>query len=486
MIEFDAFLQDVVTYLERNRRCPKHHVEHTGSNTYLLDFYSFQGDLERGKRLIEYLVSKIVSDGNAKVFYPGRLNQMNMSNNIIDTGAAVDTIARFLTKHGEYFTKEEHERFGGAIEGVARTYLMTAAVEKPITNQRLWGITGLASFAAYKETREFDSHIQESIEKAFSDMTVDGYFRYYPDAPKHKAFAGYDGITTFYQSRCTTFIRYALAITGIDSVPYEERLKQSERALLSMYLAEGYKDMRMECKLWYWLTPYEVASHGFDGYALANAKADSEVTGVALHNVLYQVRNHFSDGYLHAAKGPAINFQCPIFWTAHLAWLTRIPDIRTTFNAASELQPFTYQFFGKEVTTSTSPQQRFLLDARWQERNLTVGIYDTGLPEKGNVRWNFSFPKAPPAFLFSLRENMNHTWYALRGGYISEALTRQWRFLCQCVVMLLPRYSVRYGKVTSLSYDRSSDEKVHVLVTVLPATKYGSVLKEETKFTYIL
>jgi|GEM_PF-3137254 len=471
-IAWNDLVRQATEYLERNTRCPKHHVEHTGSLAYLLDFYDHLNELEKGKAHINHLLSLIVDSSGNKVFYPGHLNPMNMSQNVIDTGAATDAIARFAHRRRNAFTDSEHVRIRDALREVAESYLCSAALEKPLTNQRLWGLTGLASYARYAgEEAKYREIAERSIERAFTDMTPDGFFRYYPDAPRYGAFIGYDGISAFYQSRCIAFIRYTLDALHIPSAPWDERLRQSEQALLSMYTAKGTKDLRMECKRWYWLSKYEVADAGFDAYALAHASVPE--AQAALHNVLYQVRQHFFGGFLHSHAGHNTNFQCPIFWTAHLAWLLRVPHARETFDAASSLQDFTFRFTGKEVFTDTSPHKRILVNARFQERNPTVGIYENGLPHE--FSWMFAIPALPPRLLFSLRESANHTWYALRGGHVFEALARAFLVWRELLTMLLPRYSVGYGRIELLEYV-THNHMSGLKITVRRATKYGTLL----------
>lgn len=477
MSDFDTLVHEAARYLEGSKKCSKHHVEHTGSLCYLLDFYTYLGEHDRAVSHIEHLLTLITDTKGGKVFYPGHLNPMNMSQNVIDTGATVDAIARYLHLHRDLFSQEEHNRYDAILSAVAESYLKSAAQEKYLTNQRLWGLTGLASYARYAKTHAYDAIIVRSIETAFSDMTVDGFFVYIPHAKGHGNFEGYDGITAFYQSRCTAFIRYSLGAVGLDTDPYEERLRQSERALLSMYTAHGTKDMRMECKRWYWQSSYEVASAGFDAYALTHTQ---ETAGrVALHNLLFQVHRHFFEGRLHAHIGAQVNFQCPIFWTAHLAWMLRIEDIRERFGSAKALEAFAYRFEGREVFTNTSSAGRVLLNTRWQQRNFNEGTYDNGLT--GRVFWSLRVPSLPPAFVFSIRETVNHTWYAIRGGCVAEAALRVLRFARECIVMCLPRYSVHYGKVASWSV---RDGVVEVSVT--PATKYGTLSEKVEVLTMTL
>jgi len=123
------------------------------------------------------------------------------------------------------------------------------------------------------------------------------------------------------------------------------------------------------------------------------------------------------------------------------------------------------------VFTDTSPSHRTLINARWQKRNANEGTYNNGLDDASY--WRFKMPAMPPAFVFSIRELVVHSWGALRGGHMRELILRPWRFAKEFIVMFLPRYSLRYGKIESLTY---KDNRVEVAVR--PATKYGTILHD--------
>lgn len=470
MRTFDSMIHEAASFLEASYTCKKHHVQHTGSTAYLLDLYDFLGEAEKGKKLVWNLIGRIVeSPDGGKVFYPGHLNPMNMSQNVIDTGTAVDAIARFAHRRKNSFSEEEHQKIKSALKEVVETYLAEASTTKKITNQRLWGLTGVASYAKYAgEESNYQNIAKASIEKAFNDMTVDGFFRYFPDPPEHSL--PYDAMTTFYQSRHTAFLMYSTHALGLDVSEYEENIKKSINALLSMYDSKGIKDLRMECKRWYWLGSYEVASHPFDAFTLS--QSSQPTARLALHNVLYQIKKHFYGGFMHSHKGTNLDFQCPIFWTAHLAWLTRIPEVEKLFDQAKEIKPFSFSYHGKEIFTKTEGKVRVLINMLWQPRNLTTGIIENGLPDHSSFR--VKFPKLPHAVLFSWRELLNHSWYALRGGHFVEAMYRLWILFFESFFMFLPYYSTSYGKINSIQLN----EDGRVVVSVTPATKYGSLAKE--------
>lgn len=474
MSAFRGMIHDAARYLEANRTCKKHHVDHTGSNAYLLDFYDYLGEIDNGKQLVHELLDLIVeSPDGGKVFYPGHLNPANMSQNVIDTGTAVDTISRFVDRNRDSFSEEEHKKVESDLREVVESYLADAAENKKVTNQRLWGLTGVASFARYtRSEKQYEHIVKSSFQKAFNDMSVDGYFRYYPDPEPH--LLPYDNMTTFYQSRHTAFMRYVLERMSLDDDVWKDKLAVSVEALLSMYTEHGWKDMRMECKRWYWLSKYEVASHAFDAFALSYSSLPESKT--ALNNLLFLIRSHFKDGRLKSHQGVQLNFQCPIFWTAHLAWLVRIPNIEERFNNAISLKPFAYTFSGKEVFTCTTKRKRILVNTLLQERNPTTGIFDNGL---SSSVWKLGrIPHLPHAFVFSIREVVNHALVAVKGFNFLEAIARLTFFGKESMHALLPLYSVRYGAITSFRVDEKN-----VSISVKPATKYGTVSNKERTLT---
>jgi len=62
-------------------------------------------------------------------------------------------------------------------------------------------------------------------------------------------------------------------------------------------------------------------------------------------------------------------------------------------------------------------------------------------------------------------------WYALRGGHLLETLWRGVVFFREMIFMVLPYYSIRYGRIESLRYT----DLGNIEVEVRPATKYGTL-----------
>lgn len=474
MVTLKDVAQRSASALENSFRCPKHHVHHTGSLCYLLDFYDFLGEIEKGKRHIEHLISHIVEDNGAWVFYPGHLDPMNMSQNVIDTGSAVDAISRFAWRNRNHLSEHEHERIRHALRPIVETYLSKASLEKHVTNQRLWGLTGLASWARYVgEENRYREVVELSIRQALRDMSADGFFYYVPRAKEVGMFSGYAGASAFYHSRCLAFIRYSASCVGLSLLSYRDQLHKADQALLALYDENGVKDMRVECKRWYWLSSYEVAATGFDSYALAESTVSESQT--LMPHLLMQCEQHMKDGMLHAHRGAPVNFQCPIFWTAHIAWLLRINNSESVWATREDIRPFRFRLKGAEVFSSVTEKGRVWVSKLTSERNMTVGIYDNGLPPRYRL---CAVPlRLPPRFLFSIRETANHVWCALRGGYVLEALARLWQLGVWITWIPLPVCSTHWGKVTSIDVMEDEAGGTDLVVTVLPGTLYGTLTK---------
>ncbi|MBT4850334.1 hypothetical protein HON36_05815 [Candidatus Parcubacteria bacterium] len=469
-MEFRNFLEQIAQYLDKNYYCKKHKIEHTGKNAYALDFYMALGDMGKAKKLVFKIIDKAKEKDGHLVFYPGIFNHYNKSNNVIDCGAIIDSLSRFLYRHKDIFDKEELEKIEGVLDRVVNTYLVDAAVKKPITNQRLWGLTGLASYYHYKKDSNLLPIIKESIEVSLKEMTDDGFFIYHPHTDQVKNFPGYGGLTTYYQSRCTAFIYYAIEKSGLDLGLYQNKLEQSILALLSMYKQEGYKDLNLECKKWYWLSDYEIASHTFDVYALS--KSTNPLAKQILLRSLHQIKNHIKNGYLHSHAGSNHNYQCNLFWNAHLAWVTRVGDIEKLWSLNIDQEPIDFEIKLDKVVNISHNSYQVILNKFWQERNYTVGIYGNGLPKECNKKfYKFSLLKPNKNVLFSIRETLYHCKVALRTFHLGEFFARLIKLSKGIFVSIMPVYQLKYGKVDNFVWDNNK-----LRFSIIPATKYGRLL----------
>jgi len=357
----EKFLKSISEYFWRltgddgSLVCPKHRIEHTGKNVYSaaidLKIYELTGEekyYQRSKVRVQQTLTRLIKDPEFGywIFYPGRLNKWNVSNSIIDAGACLDVLAVFYQGSHEKLDKEEKKEIEQAILKNGDTYLKEAIVSKPITNQRLWGATGLAS--AYKIFKKTDwrQSLIESVNKSFAEMWSDGTFPYHPGWREAKIFEGINDTTTFYHSRCLGFIYYILDCIDQNPVEYKDRLIKAANLLVAMYQPDGIKNINLECKRWYWDSHYEVASASFDIYALVKTYqlTNDNVYIYYAQKAFEQVMNHLlPDGGITSHVGePQNNFQCRVFWNSNLVWLAR--SIRELFLAQSQIRESEAEF----------------------------------------------------------------------------------------------------------------------------------------------
>ncbi|MFH1286453.1 MAG: hypothetical protein ABII02_01740 [Candidatus Magasanikbacteria bacterium] len=471
-MEFREFIEQQIVFLEK-KYCTKHRLVHTGKYAYIIDLYEYVGRIDDAKKAVFDVLDSLFWDGNAWVFYPGNINMMNMSNNVIDSGAAIDCISRFLMKYSEVFSEKELDQVHNEIDLCAQTYLKKAHLQKVITNQRLWGNTGLASYSAYRGY-DIKKPIANSIQKAFENTTADGLFIYYPDAEERGCPSSYTGPTTYYQSRHTAFIQYCMALCDIQSDSFQASIERSVEALVGLYTKKGYKDLTFESKRWYWLGKSEVVSHPFDIFALYHSS--HRLKNVIINNAIVQLKKNSNEKKYQPHDGFfQLDHQCRHFWSAHTAWLTRIPEIEQIWRNAKQIMSYEYEYAGVDVFHKVNKHHDIHIHKFWGEKNVSTGILKNGIPKKFDTLY-FAFKLLRPGKtqLFSIRETVNHAWYALRGGHLLECFYRLSWLSIGLITSLLPIYRISYGKVHDINKTKKSIE-----VSVTPATKYGALYKSK-------
>lgn len=325
---------------ERNSKgeliCPKHRLDHTGKTCYgvIIDLAIFDvtGDrayLKRAEERGDFVFLQIRPHPQEKetwLVYPGSTGKRNMSNTVIDSGAGIDSLATMISHPQNTLGKEKKEKWKQAIAKVCESHLIKDVLNKEIPNQRVWGSTGLAAAAHLFNNPEWKSAVVGGIERTLADMSEDGFFAYHPCPEKFGLFSGASDITLFYHSRHLGFIFYVLETANISPEPYLKKLDKGLKALLGMLNSDGTKPLALECKRWYWHGSYEVASFSFDIYALVQGWKTFKnplYKNYALALLQNLMDHQNKRGFIIASKEPCEQFQCPIFWTSHVAWIAR-------------------------------------------------------------------------------------------------------------------------------------------------------------------
>jgi len=412
--------------------CPRHRIEHTGKNVYSiiidLELYKktdqeqyFQRAKSRVRRTLQNLVQD--PDSGARIFYPGRLNRWNMANSVIDAGACVDALSNFFLAYRDRLSENEKKEISDAIFRVSDVYLKNAAVTKEITNQRLWGATGLAMAWRIFKKDDWKRATLESVNKSLSEMWPDGTFPYHSFWRQYKIYEGIYDTTTFYQSRCIAFIYHILESLGESLDKYKEKLIRATDLLTAMYQPDGVKNINLECKRWYWLSSYEVVSNAFDVYALSKTY---EITGNKIYAYYARkslekiLRHQLLDGGIDSHLGESQNnFQCRIFWNSHLAWLARSANKIPQFSSENTKE---YHYFSdSDILKFKNEYYSCILRGRKKPMNLMLGpaVGGGSLLYFGNARnkWENSLVKGEGNFIFYAKENY---WKNLKRYLISN------------------------------------------------------------------
>jgi len=389
-------LKGVSDYFENQKKangsifCYKDRVEHTGKNTYsiIIDTVLFQKTndekyfkraLERARRAVDNLI--YIKEDDCYIFYPGSKNNRNASNSIIDGGAIIDSLSLFLKNFADKLESQDYQKIKDVILKHCNTYLKKYVVEKQITNQRLWGATGLASaYNIFAERSDWHDAVTASIKKSFSEQNKDGSFPYHPNYKEINGHPGMADISPYYHSRHIAFILHSLEMINDDVEDYLESLIRATDVLLAMYEPRGVKNMFLEGKRWYWNSEYEVASNPYDIYVFTRMY---EITGNKNYfiyadralNILLE--HQLKDGGITSNKGGGDNWQCRIVWNSHIAWFAKVID-KILPNEENEAPDFFYKFDDAGIIKKENKNYCFILRYKKKPMNIDWGSYVGG------------------------------------------------------------------------------------------------------------
>ncbi len=346
--EIFAPIRRVLTWLASLRDthgriwCPEHAVEHTGKSAGAIVMACELAKLDRAKdgawlrelavQQAERLVANLVREGDSPchTFRPGRHDPFNCSNSVIDGGAASDALAHLITELGGELDPARARAFRDASLLHARTYLRYAVLDKGVPAQRAWGLTGLAGAHALEHDADLERAALEGIALLEKIQHADGSYPYHPIewGAEHP---GSGDVSSFYQSRVTGFVLYALERLGKDprDARFRAPLERGLDFLVALAGPDGIKCGLVEAKPWYWGATYEVASHPFDVYALATGwrvfrnPEYARAASAAFRSWSEHLEPDGRPTSHHPAAGRERSYQCPLFWASHASWLAR-------------------------------------------------------------------------------------------------------------------------------------------------------------------
>lgn len=333
--------------------CPDHGIEHTGKSAGAIAIacalarHDPGADRARLRALAveqgERLAGNLRREGESTcfTFRPGRHDPYNCSNNVIDGGACADALGELVRTFGEDLDAGTRERFRDACVLHAQTYLRYAILDKAVTAQRAWAMTGVAAAWDLARHEVLELAVREGERLVARAQHGDGSFPYHPhggaaQAGQDPGHAGASDVSSFYQSRVTAFTLFSLERIGVDATrsgPREPVLRGLD-FLLGLQGPDGIKCGLVEAKPWYWGANHEVASHPFDVYALARGwglfRMPRFAAGArrAWRAWVDHLRPDGRPTSHHPGPGRRRSYQCPVFWAGHASWMARsLPDL---------------------------------------------------------------------------------------------------------------------------------------------------------------
>lgn len=372
--------------------CYKHYrVTHYGMLAYLLPINGFlfrrtenEEYLHRALSMLGRLGGQLRLDQGQYVFYPGRLNKHNASNNAIDSGAVTDSLACWYKGFAEVTPTAQLEFIRDACSKVAGTYLRFARGK--VTNQALWAMTGLASVHAFVEPREeYRAACIACLEQSFRDQNEDGSFPYLPFRLGGQDSPSLHDVSGFYHSRHVSFL-----LDVADKIDYpidgreRDRLIAAADFLCALYRPDGSKSLEIEAKHWYWLGDggREWASAPFDYHALSECYRrwrQPRHLRALRHAAANFLESCDEDGSVRTRPHDR-DFQCTHFWSAHAAWVAKALDAYVpNFPEQPSAEAFSYD--GEQSGVVCRHDARLSLQLRARKYPLTplFGGYATGV-----------------------------------------------------------------------------------------------------------
>lgn len=326
-------IKEAADVLLTTSQCPEDKCAHNGRRAYtwtLLRFLHKQTEDEQCKtqavNLLEELRPHLKKNpSGATIMWPGQHVRRNYSTNAIDCGIFADAYGD-LQAICPNEAKETYDQW----KRVVSEYI-TNKIQGPkkIHNQYLWASTGLAQYIQQEGGDALKEVLLQTILDWCAINKADGYAPYMSCDTRPDL----DGMTGYYHGRCIAFAWYGLDALG-DYISAEQKeeiesvLQQATRFLAAMYTPEGYKNMDLETKRFYFSGPYETASHPHDIYCFVRThKATSEEIWLSRAAVSLRTLLETPLGKSHGENALS-DWQCPTMRLGHLAWLCRIePDL---------------------------------------------------------------------------------------------------------------------------------------------------------------
>jgi hypothetical protein len=365
--------------------CPEHGIDHTGrsSRSIVIDcsLYAATAEpeyLRRAEARATTVANRLIQDPDhgAWIYYPGRLDPANNSNNVIDSGECTDALSTLILRFGDEIDSDRRGVLVDAVTRNCQSYLVEAVVSKEVTNQRLWGAAGLAAAFGLTGDPVWKAAVIESVERSIEDQNPDGSFPYHPCPARFGVHEGAAGVSVYYQSRVLAFAAYALSSCG-ELETFRQPLESGLEFLRGASTPQGYKPLAIESKRWFWAGDAEAGSHPYDIYALAAVLDSESVRDEIRVKCARLLETQDDDGAFRGVPVGDPGFLCRHFHTADVAWLARageIAEVKPDFANGALLEGDAVRLFPDAgLVRIQTPDTCALISARSESRNVLWG-----------------------------------------------------------------------------------------------------------------
>ena len=250
--------------------CNTCNINHTGRNSYAIGIFLYQHEQTKNDKyfqlaydIVKATMSKLQPDPihGALIFLPGNHNGANQSNSVMDSGMCTDMISTFLVYcENKNIEIKEKNKWIDKLSLHIDEYLADVSLNKPVINQRLWGLTGIVSFYKLHKRDKDKLHIEKVLAKTFQEQNNDFSFGYV--AIKDDKDPG-TYFSVYYYSRLIAYLCFAVESVSLQ-YKYQDNIKNALTLMYDCIDSEGKKILELETKKLFFQASYEVESLSHD------------------------------------------------------------------------------------------------------------------------------------------------------------------------------------------------------------------------------
>jgi hypothetical protein len=323
-------------YKDNDIYCESCNIFHTGRNSYGIGIFLYLYENTKEKQYFDlaYQISKTTMlklqadpiHGGA-IFMPGNHEGANQSNSVMDAGMCTDMVSSFLIfcEKNNIDIQEKNEWIK-KLENHIDQYLADSSLNKTVINQRLWGLTGIASFYKLHKREEDKQHIEKVLAKTFSEQNDDFSFGYVAEKDNKDPSTYF---SVYYYSRLIAYLCFAVESIKLEN-KYQENIKNALTLMYDCLDYEGKKILELETKKLFFQASYEVESLSHDIYVSKFIKTNYKYGSKEILDKIEAIYlNHIGENGLSSNLESKPNMLCSFIDNSDFIWYIRSLDFDT-------------------------------------------------------------------------------------------------------------------------------------------------------------